>query len=154
MRRRRSIITVTLLVCGIRGLWLKDQRGLCQTSEKTLAQVAQTEKIDRYITEQMQVRRIPGVAIAVVENGKMVLKKAYGTANLETDTPVKTNSIFELASITKPFTATAIMMLIERDKVKLDEPISTYIEQTPEAWKGIRVRHLLTHTAAEQGFSA
>ena len=146
MRITRSIFAVTL-VCAVLGLWLKDQRSYSQPSQKRLAQIAQTEKIDRYITEQMQARRIPGVAIAVVENGKMVLKRAYGIADLETDTPVKINSIFELASITKQFTATAIMMLVEEGKVKLDDPISTYIEHTPEAWKGITVRHLLTHTA-------
>src|SRR6266852_3235959 len=116
MRITRSIIAVTL-VCALWGLWFKDQRSYSQPSQKSLAQVAQTEKIDRYVTEQMQARRIPGVAIAMVENGKMVLKRAYGIANLETDTPVKINSIFELASITKQFTATAIMMLAEEGKV-------------------------------------
>jgi CubicO group peptidase (beta-lactamase class C family) len=99
----------------------------------------------------MQTRRIPGAAIAVVERGKIILKRAYGIANLEADTPVKTSSIFELASVTKQFTATAIMMLVEEGKVRLDEPISTYIDRTPEAWRNITVRHLLTHTAGLGG---
>jgi CubicO group peptidase (beta-lactamase class C family) len=95
----------------------------------------------------MQARRIPGLAIAVVEDGKVALKKAYGVANLETDTPVKTNSVFHLASVTKQFTSAAIMTLVEEGKVRLDDPIGAYINQAPESWAKITVRHLLTHTS-------
>src|SRR5207237_5111089 len=74
-------------------------------------------------------------------------KKAYGMANLETDTPVKTGSIFHIASVTKQFTAAAIMMLVEEGKVRLDDSIAAYINPMPESWAKITVRHLLTHTS-------
>ena len=151
MRRSASLITLTLLLCGCWWSLLEIRHGFGQTNEKASVQAAPTEKIDAYITQQMQARRIPGVAVAVVENGQVTLKKAYGIANLETDTPVKTNSVFELASITKQFTATAIMMLVEEGKVKLDDLISAYIERTPESWRRITVKHLLTHTAGLGG---
>ena len=151
MGMRTSLIAVTALACCFWIPLFESHRGLYQTHEKSPAQIAQRDQIDAYIARQMQSRRIPGLALAVVENGKLTLKKAYGLANLETDTPVKINSIFELASVTKQFTATAIMMLVEESKVKLDEPVSTYIEHTPESWKTMTVRHLLTHTSGLRG---
>lgn len=145
MRRRKRIITLTLLIC----CWplLESHQGFGQAREKVVASAALTEKIDAYITQQMQARRIPGLAFAVVEDGQVTLKKAYGIANLETDTPVKTGSIFHVASLTKQFTAAAIMMLVEEGKVRLDDSIAAYLNPAPESWAKITVRHLLTHTS-------
>ena len=108
---------------------------------------AQTDKIDEFIQREMAARKIPGLALAVLQNGKVAIQRAYGLANLETETPVGTNSVFEIASMTKPFTATAIMMLVEEGKLGLDHPINRYIFQAPDPWKDITVRHLLSHTA-------
>jgi CubicO group peptidase (beta-lactamase class C family) len=146
MRRRASIITIALLVNCLCGL-PEAGRGLSRTENKIAVQLPQTERIDAYIAQKMQARRIPGLALAVVEDGQVILKKAYGIANLETDTPVKTGSIFHVASVTKQFTAAAILMLVEEGKVRLDDTIATYINQAPESWAKITVRHLLTHTS-------
>src|SRR4030095_12074359 len=137
--RRRTRVTVaaaTLLI----GSLFEASRSFSQSA----VQPAQSDQIDAYITREMQARRIPGVAIAVIEKGSVILKKAYGIANLETDTPVMTGSIFHTASVTKQFTAAAIMMLVEEGKVRLDDPIGAYINQAPEAWAKITARHLLT----------
>ncbi len=76
--------------------------------------------IDSLVTREMQARRIPGVAIAVVDHGNIIFKKAYGIANLEHhDSPVTVNSVFGLASVTKQFTAAAIMLLVEEGKVRI-----------------------------------
>ena len=83
----------------------------------------------------------------MVEDGKVVLERAYGFLNLETETPLTTSSIFEIASLTKQFTAVAIMMLVEEAKMRLDDPVSTYIDGTPAEWSRITLRHLLTHTS-------
>jgi CubicO group peptidase (beta-lactamase class C family) len=106
--------------------------------------------IDSLITREMRQRRIPGVSYAVVDDGKVVLKKAYGFGNLETEMPLTVNSVFELASVTKQFTAAGIMLLVEDGKVKLDEPINNYFEPPIALWQGITVRQLLTHTAGLQ----
>lgn len=151
MKTRIRLTTVLLLVYCFCIPLREKGTAFCQTTEKVVSQVAQTDKIDSYIKQKMESYRIPGVAIAIVDKGTITLEKAYGLANLETETPVKTNSVFELASLTKPFTATAIMLLIEEGKVQLDNPISTYIDNTPEAWRSITVRHLLTHTAGFPG---
>jgi D-alanyl-D-alanine carboxypeptidase len=108
---------------------------------------ARADQVDDYIRQTMQKRRIPGLALAVVKDGKVVKAKGYGLANLETGTPVTPGSVFELASITKTFTATGIMLLVEQGKVSLDEKISKYLENTPASWANITVRHLLTHTS-------
>lgn len=96
----------------------------------------------------MDKHQIPGVALAVVKNGQVIKAQGYGLANLELNVPVTPESVFELASVTKSFTATAIMMLVEEGKVGLDDKISTYLVNAPDSWRDITVRHLLTHTAS------
>jgi len=108
---------------------------------------ARADKVDDYIASEMKNRRIPGLALAVVKNGEVIKAKGYGLANLELNVPVTTDSVFELASATKPFTATAIMMLVEEGRVGLDDKISKYLINAPYTWRDITVRHLLTHTA-------
>ena len=119
---------------------------------------AQTDPIDEYIKAEMEKRRIPGLALAVIQHGEVIKMQGYGLANVELDVPVTPDTVFELASVTKQFTATAIMLLVEEGKVGLDDPISHYLSNTPDAWQGITVRHLLTHTAGlaslETGFRA
>ncbi|MCH8151907.1 MAG: beta-lactamase family protein [Planctomycetes bacterium] len=108
---------------------------------------AQADKVDDYITSEMKNRHIPGLALAVVKNGEVIKAKGYGLANVELNVPVTPDSVFDLASITKSFTATAIMMLVEEGKVGLDDRISKYLINAPYTWRDITVRHLLTHTA-------
>ena len=119
---------------------------------------AQTTPIDEYIKVEMEKRRIPGLALAVIQHGAVIKMQGYGLANVELDVPVTPDTVFELASVTKQFTATAIMLLVEEGKVGLDDPIPHYLSNTPDAWQGITVRHLLTHTAGlaspETGFRA
>lgn len=102
---------------------------------------------DEYLQAEMKKRRIPGLALAVVKNGAVVKLQGYGLANLEHAVPVTPDTMFDLASVTKQFTATAIMRLCEQGKLKLDDPISKYLTSAPPKWKGITIRHLLTHTS-------
>lgn len=94
----------------------------------------------------MKRHQIPGVAILMRENGKIILSEGFGAANLELNVPVKPNTIFQSGSVGKQFTATAVMMLVEEGKVALEDPISKYL-QVPDTWSGITIRHLLTHTS-------
>lgn len=104
-------------------------------------------KVEEFIKREMEQQRIPGVAVAVVKNGQIVLAKGYGYSNVEHQVPVKPETIFQSGSVGKQFTATAVMMLVEEGKVNLAESIGKYLGEVPEAWKNITVRHLLTHTA-------
>lgn len=105
------------------------------------------DSVDRYVRQFTRTHNIPGAAISIVRNGRVVKSAGYGTANLELNVPASAHSVFEIGSITKQFTAEAIMMLVELGKLGLDDPISRYIPDLPSAWDGIHVRHLLTHTS-------
>ncbi|GEN73032.1 serine hydrolase [Chryseobacterium lathyri] len=101
--------------------------------------------VDEIIHREMKTRRIPGAQIAVVQNGKIVLSKSYGVANIQDQVAVKSNTIFPINSNTKIFTGVAIMQLIEQGKVKLDAPVGTYLDNLPLEWQKITVDQLLTH---------
>lgn len=109
--------------------------------------VARADPVDRLIQAEMKRRHIPGLALAVVRDGKPIKVKGYGLADIENNVRVTPESVFELASIGKTFTATAIMMLVEEGRLRLDDTIDRYLPDPPEAWKAITIRHLLTHTA-------
>jgi CubicO group peptidase (beta-lactamase class C family) len=109
--------------------------------------VARCDEVDVYLLSLLETQHLPSVAVTVVKNGEVVKSKGYGFADLENKTPATPQTVYLLASVTKQFTATAAMMLAVEGKLKLDDPIGNYLEGAPEAWKGITVRHLLTHTS-------
>jgi D-alanyl-D-alanine carboxypeptidase len=112
------------------------------------------DSVDAYITGEMPKRRIPGLALTVVQHGKIVKSQGYGLANLELDVPVGPETVFELASLTKQFTAAAIMLLVEAGRVGLEDPLGDHIAYpAPAKWDGITVRHLLNHTAGLAGIA-
>jgi D-alanyl-D-alanine carboxypeptidase len=102
---------------------------------------------DSYIKAEMKNRRIPGLAVAVVRDGRIVATAAYGLANLELNVPVTLDTIFPIASLDKQLKASAIMVLVQDGKVHLDDEISPYFTDPPASWKGIRIRNLLSHTS-------
>ncbi|MBP7476407.1 MAG: serine hydrolase [Pyrinomonadaceae bacterium] len=104
-------------------------------------------EIDLFVTGEMMRQRTPGISIAVVKDGKPMLVKGYGFANIEHQILVKPETIFQSGSVGKQFTAMAVMMLVEEGKVALDEKLAKYIPDVPATWSGITVRHLLTHTS-------
>jgi D-alanyl-D-alanine carboxypeptidase len=109
---------------------------------------AQTaDKIDEFVKSEMQKQHIPGVSIAVVKNGKIIKLKSYGLANVEINAPVTNETVFKIGSISKPIIAMGIMLLVEEGKISLDDKVGKYLAGTPESWKDITVRHLLSHTS-------
>jgi len=111
------------------------------------AQTPPADKVDAYISGQLKAQHIPGLALGVVSDGKMVMAKGYGLCNVELNVPVRAESVFQTGSVGKQFVATAIMMLVEENKVRLEDGIAKYFAGAPESWKDITVRHLLTHTS-------
>src|SRR5690606_26965464 len=90
--------------------------------------------------------KIPGVSLAVIKDGKPIIVKGYGFANIEHNVPVKPETIFQSGSVGKQFTAFAIMLLVEEGKINLDDKIGKYLGEVPAGWANVTVRHLLTHT--------
>src|SRR5512133_1063932 len=105
------------------------------------------DKVDAYIHSAIAKRQIPGLALLVVRDGKIVKQQGYGFSNVELQVPVKPETIFQSGSMGKQFTATAVMMLVEEGKLSLDDKITKFFPDGPEAWRNITVRHLLTHTS-------
>jgi CubicO group peptidase (beta-lactamase class C family) len=115
---------------------------------RAVAQTAhRASRADAWIREQMTARKIPGLAVAVVEDGKMVFERGYGLANVELGVPVNRETRFIIASTTKAWAGTAIMMLVEQGKLRLDQPIGELLADLPASWRGVPVRRLLSHTS-------
>ena len=104
-------------------------------------------RVDEYVRAEMQKQQIPGISLAVVKDGRIILARGYGLANVEHQVAVKPETVFQSGSVGKQFTAVAVMMLVEEGKIGLDDKISKYFRDVPDAWKSITVRHLLTHTS-------
>ena len=105
-----------------------------------------TRAVDR-VFENWRNTDGPGCALGVSRDGKVVLERGYGMANLETDTPIRPTSIFHVASVSKQFTAAAIMLLERDGKLSLEDNIRKYIPEVPDYSTPITIRHLLTHTS-------
>lgn len=118
------------------------------------ATASRADQIDDYVRSVLAERHVPGVAVAVMKNGKVVKLKGYGVASVEFGVPVTTDTVFEIGSVSKQMTAAGILLLVEDGKINLDAPISTYLTNTPAAWKDVTVRHLLTHTSGVKSYSS
>jgi len=116
-------------------------------STASFAQDRAATRVDEYIRAEMKAQQIPGLSLAVIRNGDIVMAKGYGLANVEHQAPVKPETIFQSGSMGKQFTATAVMMLVEEGKLSLDDKITKFFPDAPEAWRNITIRHLLTHTS-------
>ncbi len=89
----------------------------------------------------------PGCAVGVAEGGKVVLEKAYGMADLEHDAPNAPDTIFEAGSVSKQFTAAAVLLLAREGKLSLDDQARKYIPELRDYGKPLTIRHMLTHTS-------
>ena len=126
---------------------------ICLLASTTFAQQISKEdraasiRIDRVVSEEMSAHKVPGVSLVVLRKGKIVLLKSYGLANVEHQVPVKPETIFQSGSMGKQFTAAAVMILAQENKLSLDDHISKYFPNVPATWKDITIYHLLTHTS-------
>jgi CubicO group peptidase (beta-lactamase class C family) len=94
----------------------------------------------------------PGAAIVVILNGQAAFLRGYGLADLETNTPVTERTNFRLASLTKAFTAMAILVLAKDGRLQLDDRVGDILPDFPAYGRGIRIRHLLTHTSGLRAY--
>src|SRR3954471_23817625 len=116
----------------------------------TLAQQPEAppmEGINQFIEAQMRKQQIPGLSLAVVKDGNLLLTRGYGLADVENNVPAAPETVYQIQSITKMFVASSMMMLQREGKLSLDDELSKYLEGVPESWKGITIRRILTHTS-------
>jgi CubicO group peptidase (beta-lactamase class C family) len=112
-----------------------------------------TAKVEEYMNAAVKVDGFGG-SILIARNGKPVISKSYGMANIELSVPNTPQTVFRLGSVTKQFTAMAIIMLVERDKLGVSDPICKYLPDCPAAWKPITVKNLLTHTSGIPNYTS
>ncbi len=110
------------------------------------------EKVDAFVREKMTANHIPGLSLAFVRDGKIILAKGYGMANLELSAPANEKTAFAIYSITKTFTGVATMMLVEEGKISLEDPISKHLADLPAVWNRVTIQQLLSHTSGIHDF--
>jgi CubicO group peptidase (beta-lactamase class C family) len=132
-----SLLLTTALLCGV-----------TQTHAQVVPPSAdQLAELDRRVRAHLADNNIPGGLVAVVSRGRMVHLETYGMANVELAVAVTDSTVFEIGSISKQFVAAAVMLLVQEDRIGLDDPIDQYLPYLPSEWLGVTVRQLLTHTS-------
>jgi CubicO group peptidase (beta-lactamase class C family) len=104
-------------------------------------------RVDAFVAAERARSAIPGLALAVVKDGRAIMAKGYGLANVEHQVPVTARTVFQSGSVAKPFAATALMLLAEDGKLSLDDPVTRFFPDAPVTWRGMTIRHLLSHTS-------
>jgi CubicO group peptidase (beta-lactamase class C family) len=118
-----------------------------------LASASEADRVDDYVRAQMAEHRIPGVALMIVRNGTNVKTACYGLADLEQNVPITTNTVFEIGSITKQFTAVGILLLEQEGTLSVDDQIGKVLKDIPDTWTNITIRDLLTHTSGIRNYT-
>jgi CubicO group peptidase (beta-lactamase class C family) len=135
----------------------------CATAAQTPAPVAgslqgadvraMAAAFDAYLDAAVEHDHFSGMVL-VARNGVPIFSQSYGMANYELNAPFTPDTVFNVASITKQFTATAILQLQEQGRLNVNDPICTYLDDCPSAWRPITIRHLLTHTSGIPNYSS
>ena len=118
------------------------------------AATAGADNIDDFVKAEMAKRQIPGVSIAVIRDGKLVKAEGYGLANVELKAPATPETVYQLASVSKQFTAAAILLLAQDGKLAIEDKIHKHLPDLPQAWNEVTVRHLLDHTSGIKSYTS
>jgi CubicO group peptidase (beta-lactamase class C family) len=106
-----------------------------------------SDEVTAFLKRTMQEERIPALQVAVIRHNKIVKLDAYGMANVEHAVPATRDSVFSINSCTKAFTGVAIMQLLEAGKLRIDDPISLYLDDLPATWRAVTIKQALTHVS-------
>lgn len=134
---------------------IMQQVSFAQSTENTKEQDTQTlsARLDSVVTTFQENRHFMG-AVLVAKDGQILLKKAYGMADLEWSVPNTTDARFRIGSVTKQFTAAAILQLVEQHKLSLQDKACLYFTGCPKNWQNITIHQLLSHTSGIPSYTA
>ncbi len=118
----------------------------------SLSFAASNGEVDR-IFAQFDKPQSPGCVVGVIRDGNLIFARGYGMANLEYSIPLDSKSVFEIASVSKQFTAMAVMLLAEQGKLSLDDPMVKHLPEYANFPREITLRHLLQHTSGIRDFN-
>jgi D-alanyl-D-alanine carboxypeptidase len=107
----------------------------------------QADSTDIIVQKMMKDQKITGLALAVIKNGKAVVNKGYGLANVEHNVPVTAETVIRLGSVSKQFFTTAILKLMEEGKLSIEDSVHKFFPDAPETWRPIQVKHLMSHSS-------
>lgn len=113
----------------------------------TISFAVRADEVDDYVKRQMEKQHVPGVSIVVIKDAKVIKSQGYGLANVELNVAVTPDTVFKIGSVSKQFIASGIMLLVQDGKISLDDNVGKFLDGSPDTWKPITVRHLLTHTS-------
>ena len=116
--------------------------------------VETAKTIDKYLRAQMRRQRIPGLSLAIAIGGKLAYVGSYGVATLENSVPVSPQTVFQIGSVGKQFTAVLIQMLANEHRLSLDDPLARYLPEVPASWKQVTIRLMLNHQSGIPQLSA
>lgn len=105
------------------------------------------DEVDDFLRAEMKRQNIPGLSLAVLQHGKIIKSQGYGLANRTLNTPAAPDTVYKIASVSKQFIATGIMVLAQDGRLSVDDIVRKHLPDAPDAWSAITIRHLLTHTA-------
>ena len=108
---------------------------------------AQADSTDSIIERMMLQQKITGLSLAVIKNGKPLVNKGYGLANVELKVAADNETVFRLGSISKQFFTTAIMKLQEEGKLSIEDSVHKFFPDAPETWRPILIKHLMSHSS-------
>lgn len=108
---------------------------------------ASADNIDDFVHAEMARKHISGMAVAVIQNNQVIKESVYGLASIELNVPVTLDTSYSLASMTKIFTTSATMVLVQDGKITLDESITKVLPQLPAKWSKVTIRNCLSHTS-------
>jgi CubicO group peptidase (beta-lactamase class C family) len=112
-----------------------------------------TTAIDHYLQDEMRRQKIPGISLAVAKDGKPLYVKSYGVATLEHPVKTEPDTVYQIGSIGKQFTAVALMMLANEHKLDLDDRLSKYLPEVPANWGKVTLRTMLNHQSGIPQFT-
>ncbi|MBC8984336.1 beta-lactamase family protein [Pedobacter sp. N36a] len=128
-------------------LFLVISTAMYSSAQNAVTGTKLNKDLDEYITVVQQQYHIPGLALALIKDGKVIHRKCYGVANVEYNIPLNDQIVFPLFSTTKVFSVVAAYQLIEQKKFSLDSKITEFIADLPDTWKAIKIENLLTHSS-------
>jgi CubicO group peptidase (beta-lactamase class C family) len=143
----KRCLVVTALVMFMVGFTATDIFGRQEMAAETRPSADESAKqVDAFLS-QWDKNDMPGGAVGVVKDGRLVYKRGFGMANLDYDVPNTPSTRFNLASVSKPFTAFSIALLAQQGKLSLDDDIRKYVPELPKYHETITIRHLIHHTS-------
>ena len=147
----RKFIVVILFMVSFTGTDILGQQNMAAKTQPSDDEFA--KKVDAFLS-QWDKNDMPGCAVGVVKDGRLVYKRGFGMANLDYDVPNTPSTRFNLASVSKPFTAFSIALLAQQGKLSLDDDIRKYVPEMPKYDETITIRHLIHHTSGIREYEA